>query len=186
MKIPQKILDLVPRNYITEPKHLNRLGDIISRPAQNRIIMGATALLTQPAIDYFNPKVDKKTAKTSRNRTIGKIVAGTAVGCVVRKYCFDLVNKHSDKVDLGHYTSQNYLFPRFLANCQGALLKNKMRNYKIAFATTLALAMMVFTNVLIDMPLTTMISNGLNKLDSKLEARSAKRKAKQNVNGGNS
>src|SRR5574344_798301 len=183
MKIPQKILDLVPRKYVTDAKHLNKLGDIISRPAQNRIIMGATALLTQSAIDYFNPKVDKKTAKTSRNRTIGKIVAGTAVGCVVRKYCFDLVNKHSERVDLYHYTSKNFLFPRYLDQFKEPLLKNKLRNYKIAFATTMALGMMLFTNVLLDMPLTTIISNGLNKLDAKHDAAIAKKTTINN--GGN-
>lgn len=55
----------------------------MSRPAENRGIMGATALLTQPAIDASNHKVDKETRRVSVNRTIAKIIAGTGVGMFV-------------------------------------------------------------------------------------------------------
>ena len=65
----------------------------LSNPAKNRLIMGATALLTQPAIDYYNHRVDDETRTVSRNRTIAKILAGTTVGIAVRGSCYKLVEK---------------------------------------------------------------------------------------------
>ena len=43
------------------------------------------------------------------------------------------------------------------------MLQNMMRNYKTVLATLLAFGVMLFTNVLIDMPFTNAISNFLNK-----------------------
>ena len=48
------------------------------------MILGATALATQPVIDLKNKEVDEETRMTSVARTIAKIVAGTIVGVVVR------------------------------------------------------------------------------------------------------
>ena len=51
---------------------------------EQRIILGATALATQPFFDYYNKNVDEDTRKVSTARTIAKIIAGTAVGIAVR------------------------------------------------------------------------------------------------------
>ena len=58
-------------------------GKYLHAPEQ-RIILGATALATQPLIDLKNKNVDEETRKTSVARTIAKIIAGTLVGVVVR------------------------------------------------------------------------------------------------------
>ena len=86
-RIMQKIIDAVPKTTAKESakklEQWKKIDDVISRPAENRGILGATALLTQPAIDYYNHRVDKETRTVSRNRTIAKIIAGTGVGMFV-------------------------------------------------------------------------------------------------------
>lgn len=169
MKITQKLFDIIPNIAIKDGaglKRLNKAGDIMGRPMQNRLIMGATAIVSQPFIDEHNKRVDKKTARASRNRTIGKILAGTAVGCFVRGGIFKLVNMTTNK-DISIDRWDNVLTPRNSQKVPAHLFKNRMRNYRTVSATLLALGVMLFTNVLIDMPLTNKISNFLNKLDSK-------------------
>lgn len=51
---------------------------------KQRLILGATAILMQPAIDASNKNVDEKTRKVSVARTIAKIVAGTLTGFAIR------------------------------------------------------------------------------------------------------
>ena len=138
----------------------------MGRPMPNRLIMGATAIVTQPFIDENNKRVDKDTARASRNRTIGKIVAGTAVGCVVREGIYQLVQRTTHK-DISVDRWNNFLTPRGTSVLSPTVVKNMMRNYRSVFATILAMVVMVFTNILFDAPLTTKISNYLNKRDAK-------------------
>ena len=170
MRITQKIFDIIPNMTIKDGPGLKRLykaGDIMGRPMQNRLIMGATAIVSQPFIDEHNKRVDKKTARASRNRTIGKILAGTAVGCVVRGGIFKFVNMTTNK-DISTDRWDNLLTPRNSQRVMPHLYKNRMRNYKTVGATALALVVMLFTNILIDMPLTNKIANFLNRHDNKL------------------
>ena len=90
LNIRRRIFDLIPKMTIKDTTAINKWGTIIGRPDVNRGIMGATAILTQPYIDYHNHKVDHETAAVSTCRTIGKIIAGTAVGCAVRSGCYYL------------------------------------------------------------------------------------------------
>ena len=73
-RVAQKILDTLPSQTQNESAkkidHWNKFDNWVSKPAQNRAIMGATAIITQPAIDYNNHKVDKETRRVARNRTI--------------------------------------------------------------------------------------------------------------------
>lgn len=170
MRITQKLFDIIPNMTIKDGPGLKRLykaGDIMGRPMQNRLIMGATAIVSQPFIDEHNKRVDKKTARASRNRTIGKILAGTAVGCVVRGGIFKFVNMTTNK-DISTDRWDNLLTPRNSQRVMPHLYKNRMRNYKTVGATVLALVVMLFTNILIDMPLTNKIANFLNRHDNKL------------------
>lgn len=54
---------------------VTKIGEKINSPEQ-RLILGATALATQPFIDLNNKKADKETRAVSVARTIGKIIAG--------------------------------------------------------------------------------------------------------------
>ena len=50
-------------------KYVTRIGEVINSPHQ-RLILGATALATQPFIDLNNKKADKETRAVSVARTI--------------------------------------------------------------------------------------------------------------------
>ena len=72
-------------------KAIKWIGKNISSP-ENRFILGATALMSQPFIDLNNKKVDEDTRKVSAARTVAKIIAGTATGVLIRSGCIHAVN----------------------------------------------------------------------------------------------
>ena len=118
-----------------------KIGQFISNPVGNRLVLAGTGILLQPTIDYYNKKVDRKTREVSAIRTASKIIAGTAVGLLVRGGCMALTKK------------MKYI-PDFIKGN-----KNKIENYRIAVSTIAAMAVMTFTNFLLDAPLTTKLSN---------------------------
>lgn len=165
MGISQRLFDLIPNTTLRNKNLLHGLyktGDILGRPMQNRLIMGATAIVSQPFIDRHNKRVDEDTAKASMNRTIGKIIAGTTVGCIVRGCVYELIKRCTD-MNISTDNWNNLLTPRSSHKVPQTMLQNMMRNYKTVLATLLAFGVMLFTNVLIDMPFTNAISNFLNK-----------------------
>jgi hypothetical protein len=126
--------------------------------------MGATALLTQPYIDAHNPNVDKETAMTSMCRTTGKVIAGTTVGCIVRSACYYLTNA---------CTSENHNAPKWkkwlmpTEKMQRIMSSHNIdwfKSYKNILSTILGLTAMLATNVLLDVPLTSFISQKLINL----------------------
>ena len=168
MCIAQRLFDLIPNKNIPKTqlrRGLNKAGDILSRPMQNRAIMGLTAIVSQPLIDSHNKRVDKDTARASRNRTIGKIIAGTVVGCLVRGGIYNLVTKTTKLASEAKTPINHLLTPTAVEGLSGKKLINAMRNYRSALSTILAMFAMLITNVAIDMPLTTKISNYLNNKD---------------------
>lgn len=157
-----------------DPKKYNHWETIISRPDVNRAIMGGTALLTQPVIDYCNPKVDKETASVAACRTIGKISAGTAVGVGVRYACCKLINEYTtNKPDA--QARKRLLMPSEKVE---SLIRTKnvnwFKNYQNTLATTMGLGVMLFTNVLLDVPLTNFITSKLLSFKNNTAAEPAK------------
>ena len=164
-RVVQKAIDAVPEHTVKEAaKKLEKwehIDSVVSRPAENRGIMGATALLTQPAIDASNHKVDKETRRVSVNRTIAKIIAGTGVGMfVVRgpiyKGILSMTNikgnsKFSKALLPKKYLKELNDNPKFL------------KNYRSALAMAIALLAMCVTNFVLDAPLTAMLTNCLNE-----------------------
>ena len=68
---------------IVKPKVENFISEFIGKrinSPEQRLIQGATALAMQPFIDFQNKKADEETRAVSVARTLGKIIAGTAVG----------------------------------------------------------------------------------------------------------
>ena len=86
--LKRRIFGMFPNVTVNNEELFTKIGSVISRPDVGRAIMGITAIGTQPFIDYYNSKVDRDTAKVSTSRTIGKIIAGTGVGCAVRAMCY--------------------------------------------------------------------------------------------------
>lgn len=163
-KIEQKLIDIIPeKTFTAEGNKLERyekVDGLISRPDVNRLIMGATAITTQPVIDYYNHRVDDETRVVSRNRTISKIVAGTTVGILVRGLCYRLVTKMTDISSTKKYSRS--LLPKGEWQEIFKRVPKWLGNYKSALATGLALAVMLITNFALDAPLTVYFTNKLN------------------------
>ncbi len=155
-------------------KAVTAIGKYINSPEQ-RLIQGATALATQPFIDLNNRSADEDTRAVSVARTIGKIVAGTVVGVGVRYATIFLAKRFSRYVlkegpkyleEIKRKTKYDVLLPEF--DCSKMKIKkqdfiNKYNNSIKTIGTIFATGVMVFTNFLIDAPLTKIITKALTK-----------------------
>ena len=140
-------------------KAINWIGRNISSP-QNRVIMGATALMSQPFIDLHNRKVDEDTKKVSAARTVAKIIAGTLTGFFVRYGCIKAIDYCSMLPSQISKTTKNARL-RTLFTPDSALsgaLKD-LNQYKKALGSFVALLVMLITNFAIDAPLTKYLTN---------------------------
>lgn len=160
-EIKQGALDLIPEAVYSDKKMVNgikKTGEKISS-AEQRLILGASALMSQPFIDANNKRVDEKTRKVSVARTIAKIIAGTFTGYFIRKGCIKGI-KVLSQVEGKNVSKWKSLFtPKNIKdNTTDAFLQ-----YRNAMGTVVALVVMMFTNFLIDAPLTKFLTNALVK-----------------------
>ena len=164
-RVQQAFYDCLPNSVVGSEKWQKRIkwiGSEISSP-ENRLILGATALMSQPFIDAKNKAVDEDTRKVSVCRTVAKIIAGTTTGFLIRKGCISAiknwsklpssVDKNGVRVKL---TKLNTLFSPSKA---GSDISEAFKQYQNAIGTILALVVMMFTNFLIDAPLTKFLTN---------------------------
>ncbi len=157
--VTQGIANVVPKMTVKSDR-ANRvigwIGDKISSP-QNRLILGVSALMSQPFIDLYNRKVDEDTRKVSAARTVAKIIAGTATGVLIRSGCIHAIDAFTK------YPSQITPDMKFkklrslFAPSEGIL--DSLTQYKKSLGTIISLVVMVFTNFLIDAPLTKFLTN---------------------------
>ena len=140
-------------------KAINWIGRNISSP-QNRVIMGATALMSQPFIDLHNRKVDEDTKKVSAARTVAKIIAGTLTGFFVRYGCIKAIDYCSMLPSQLSKTTKNANL-RTLFTPDSALtgVLKDLNQYKKALGSFVALLVMLITNFAIDAPLTKFLTN---------------------------
>lgn len=128
-----------------------------------RGIMGATAIFTQPFIDRNNKRVDEDTRKFSTLRTVIKIIVGATVGMAVRyaalegsrKFLGASFAKFKEKAkDTNLNKIAKLLMPE--GSSKNVLLSDETRykKYVSHMATCIGVAASLFTNFLIDMPLT--------------------------------
>lgn len=133
-------------------------GEKISS-AEQRLILGASALMSQPFIDANNKNVDEKTRKVSVARTIAKIVAGTFTGYFIRKGCIKGIKALSQVPGPNVPKWKTEFTPKNVKdNTTDAFLQ-----YRNAMGTVVALVVMMFTNFIIDAPLTKFLTNALVK-----------------------
>ncbi len=137
-------------------KAIKWIGKNISSP-ENRFILGATALMSQPFIDLSNKKVDEDTRKVSAARTVAKIIAGTATGVLIRSGCIHAVNAFT-KLPREIRPDMKFKTLRTLLTPSEKVCKN-LAEYKNAMGTIIATVVMMFTNFLIDAPLTKFLTN---------------------------
>ena len=163
-RVLQKVMDKIPEITLKDNPalrdKLQKIDSKISEPATNRLIMGATAMMTQPWIDYYNHRVDDETRTVARNRTIAKIIAGTFVGMLVRGACYKLVGNMTKLDGTGKYSKalipKEYI-PEFTKYAK------KLSNHRSSLATLIAIIAMCFTNFACDAPLTTFLTNRANE-----------------------
>ena len=140
------------------PEKWNKVADWISRPTQNRLIMGGTAIFIQPTIDRHNKHVNEETRETSALRTTAKVLVGTGVGIVVRQACYEITGMMTNVNGTKPYSK--WLVP--IAKLTG--LKNDnpfLKTHRTVIATFMGLGVMLFTNFLIDAPATVKLTNKL-------------------------
>lgn len=114
-----------------------------------RAAQGAAALCISTLIDRFNPWTDEHTRQTSAKRTAAKAIACAATGIVIRGGCI----KAAQKV---------------LVNMKKLPACIKDVDYAGKFmGTVLALGVMLFTNFLIDVPLTNKLADLFGKIGNK-------------------
>ncbi|MCI1273940.1 MAG: hypothetical protein LKG27_05855 [Clostridiaceae bacterium] len=160
-KIEQKLFDTIPDSMLTKKKTLDNIdwiGKKITSP-ENRLILGVTALASQPFIDLNNKKVDKETRKVSVARTVAKILAGTLTGVLIRRGCIKWVDAMSKVAKEGEKLPKYKQFftpTRLINEIKDA---DKFEQYKNVLGTVVALGVMLFTNFLIDAPLTKYLTN---------------------------
>jgi len=154
---------------------INWLGEDFSS-AMQRLVSGVTALMTQPFFDLNNKKTDEKTRTTSAARTLGKIIAGTTTGVLIRQVCVELTKKWTQNAETEKHRTHKEFQKHgkilkeaetiFTTKQQLLLPKNKLnasfreiKAYRGAIGTFAAVLVMVGTNFLIDAPLTTYLTN---------------------------
>lgn len=138
------------------------IGREISSP-ENRLILGVTALASQPFIDAQNKTLDDEIKGVVIARTISKILVGTTTGVLIRKGCIkavDYMTTMPEQITQGmkHVKLRQCLLPTVQK-----LQKSKLLEYKEGMGTVLALGVMLFTNFLIDAPLTQLLTNVMVK-----------------------
>ena len=153
-------------------QYINWIGEHVSSPEQ-RLLLGATALATQPFIDYNNKNVDENTRMISVARTLAKIISGTVVGVAVRVGCIRIATKYGQTVitklenggiSVAPKTKSDIFAPKidYLDITESQYLK-RAENHRSTMGTILATCAMMFTNFLIDAPLTRFLTGKFSK-----------------------
>ena len=152
-----KFFKSIPQKDVNNVAQFNKVGSMLASPHYNRLALGVAAISSQPFMDYFNPKVDRDTATASAIRTTSKIAVCTTVGFAVRGACYNLVDKY---VHGSEKEGSTLLTPNSILQEKSKELRNaKLKLHKNAMSTVTALGVMLFTNFLLDAPLTTKVSN---------------------------
>lgn len=155
--IKQKGLNILPNANFSDEKflyYLNYIGKNFSSDKQ-RLALGVTALATQPFIDAHNKRVDEKTRKVSVARTVAKIIAGTLTGFLIRYGCIKSIKAFSQIPGKGVAKYKTIFTPKGVTDNT----TDAFEQYRNAMGTVVALGVMVFTNFLIDAPLTKFLTN---------------------------
>jgi len=154
-----KIVDSCPKHEFNGgrgEKVINFFDKYISVP-ENRLLIGVSALASQPFIDLYNKDVDEKTRVVSCARTIAKTVVGTVTGVAIRAGFIHLAQNYSQ---VEGTKKVRKLFTPSIATSGKT---HAYRQYQNTMGTLLAVGAMLFTNFLIDAPLTTFLTNHLMK-----------------------
>lgn len=165
-----KISKIIPKHTFANEKvnkTISWVGQELAAPHTNRLIMGASALMSQPFIDLSNKKVDEDTRRISAMRTISKIIVGTTTGYIIRGLCLKAID-YCTQLPEQVLDKKNIKLKTLLTPSNATNSKNFIKQYRSAISTLAALFVMTFTNFLIDAPCTMKLTNKLiDKLNEK-------------------
>lgn len=163
----------VPSVTVAKNKVLNSV-EYIGRKwtsPQQRLIMGATAIITQPFIDAHNKRVNEDTRRASVARTMAKIIVGTTTGFFIRYLCIKGI-KYSSKPFHEVAKDAKPLTRRLqtLFTPEGVNMDKPdvVEQYRNALGTFISLGIMTFTNFAVDAPWTKKLTNAFVALDQKM------------------
>ena len=129
---------------------------------QQRAVLGFTALCFQPFIDLHNKYIKNEDKPIVVSKTIAKIVTGTTVGVFMRHYAIKVVTNFTKESNVGKY-SQCLLPKEILEQLKiGSSNMKDLANYRKGIGTLIGLSICLFTNFLIDAPLTKILTNVLH------------------------
>ena len=128
-------------------KALDKVGALQS-PGQ-RLAFGVAALALHPIMDKMNPLVDDETKQTSAIRSTAKAVASTLTGVIIREGCIIGTNAILNNKNLIKK------LPEYMTKDKG--------HTSAVIGTLMGLGVMIFTNFLIDVPLTDKFTNLFTK-----------------------
>ncbi len=142
------------RGFTVGPKAAKTLDKIgaMQSPSQ-RLIFGASALALHPILDKLNPWVDEETRNTSAKRSAAKAIACTVTGVTIREACILGTNALLNNKNL-------------VSKLPKYMLKDKSHTAGV-IGTLMGLGIMVFTNFIIDVPLTNKLTNMFTKKSQK-------------------
>ncbi len=158
-RVQQAFHNVVPKFVAGEKadSFLKAAGREISS-AENRVILGATALMSQPFIDFYNRDIDEDTRRVAVCRTIAKIITGTATGFLVRKGSIKLIQACSKLPGKDVPKWRTFFTPKDVKKVD----TDEFKQYQNALGTFISLGVMLFTNFLIDAPVTKYLTNKFN------------------------
>ena len=178
-------------NFTSSPKKALELGrgaqNVLKKVSgfssvQQKLALGTCAFLIQPVIDLNNKDIDKNTRELSAVRSASKAVIGTATGIVIRSYCIKFAEKAMAKKDeagkvLRDTLGKVEIDPKKVVKIFGKMDEKAVQNVPPVLGTFMALGIMMFTNFLIDAPLTNFAMNKISKF-------MGEKKAEQEVKNG--
>ncbi len=119
-------------------KALDKIGALKS-PGQ-RLAFGVAALTLHPVMDRLNPWIDDETKETSAIRSAAKAIACTLTGVIIREGCIIGTNAILNNENIVKK------LPKYMTKDKG--------HTSAVIGTLMGLGIMMFTNFLIDVPLT--------------------------------
>lgn len=135
-----------------------------------KLILGTFGLIVQPAIDLRNKEVDKDTRKISALRSAAKAIIGTATGLVVRTATIKGAElAFSKKGSGGKILDEQKIYRTFKKGFDSlklddGKLSDAIKRTPSVIGSLVALGVMIFTNFLVDAPLTNLTMEKLDKL----------------------
>lgn len=176
-------------------KFLTKAADFTS--VHQRLALGLTALAIQPTIDLRNKDVDEDTRKVSAVRSAAKALIGTTTGIIVRATTIMLSASIFAKRDgagkiikelkangkKGSYVIDPQKVKRICAQGFEKLDADAIKRIPSVVGTIAALGIMIFSNFIIDAPLTNLAMDKINKFMEKYFAKKQDNKAREVLDG---